>query len=31
VGYRDDAKTIAEERVALAGARLPKLLNARLK
>ncbi len=29
--YQDDAKTIAEERVALAGARLAKLLNAHLK
>jgi hypothetical protein len=29
--YKDDAKTIAEERVALAGARLANLLNAFLK
>ncbi len=29
--YRGDAKTIAEERVALAGARLAKLLNAALR
>ncbi len=29
--YRDDAKTIAEKRVALAGARLAKPLNAHLR
>jgi len=30
-GYKDDAKALAKERVALAGARLAKILNAELK